>query len=246
MALTRIPTGPSSRARVSGQCDERGLARVVCARERLRPDAGDRRHVDDAAAVISHPCVDGVPGEPDRAHHVDVPDLADRALVGVEDRPELRVGRGVVDKDIEPARLAHDLSDHRLACCRVAHVPRYGERASPGGDDGCRGRVARLGVPGVECDGRPRLCEHGGDGETDPPAAAGDERHSPLEGEAVGDAQFSAEEPAWSLERASIRSSSAASRRSSRRHAARRSAVPSISSRRWRWGVSTWIAAATR
>ena len=96
-------------------------------------------------------------------------------------------------------------------------------------------------------DRRPRLGKDTGNRQPDAAASTGDQSDPAVEGEALRDAhgQLRLEVPAWSFDRTSMRSSSAASRLSSRRQAARRSAVPSISRSCWRWAVSTCIAAAT-
>ena len=122
----------------------------------------------------------------------------------------------------------------RLAGRGVADVPGHGDRQASRGDDLRGRRLACVRMPGVERDRRPRLGERRGDGEPDAPAPTGDQGDTAVEGEPLSDAhaQLRLEVPAWSFERTSMRSRSAASRRSRRRHAASRSAVPSISSRR--------------
>jgi hypothetical protein len=77
-------------------------------------------------------------------------------------------------------------------------VSGHGDRRAAGGNDLGSAGLARLRVTRIERHRRPRLGERGGDGQPDAPAASGDQRDAPVQGEALGDthAQLRLEVPA--------------------------------------------------
>ncbi len=81
-----------------GHTDERGLAHAVGTDQGVAADATDRGDVDDGAAMLSHPGLDGQPGHSPCPLEVHLPDLVERRLLGIQKRAELGVGGGIVTR----------------------------------------------------------------------------------------------------------------------------------------------------
>ena len=109
---------------LAGEVDQRGLRHVVRADERTGPQSADRDDVQDHAAVLVHVLVPRGAGEAQRCGDVRVEDLRDRAEVGVHQRAEHGIDRGVVDDDVA----APERVDHRRARRRR---PRRDRRPNP-------------------------------------------------------------------------------------------------------------------
>src|SRR5438309_1923064 len=238
---------PGQRAR---DIDERRLARVVSACHRLRSDAGDRRHVDDAAAVLLHPRVACQADHAQRRQHIRVEHLLHHRLVGVEERAELRVGGRVVHQDVETSGSLHDRAHDRRGFVMPSHVTGCRIGAPAGAGDRADGLFARVGVAAVDRDLRAGFGECRRDRQPDAAAGTGDEGGAIREREAVEQRHTSAQFNGTGLTRVgacpSMWSSRTISRRSTSRHARSLAWAASISSSRWRSAMLTCNAAATR
>ena len=163
-----------------------GLRRVVVDVVGVRHRVVDRADVDDHAAA---PLLDPIAPRLLRAHE-------GRLQVGVHDEVPRLVGEveevhaprhaGVVDQDVEPAKLADGLADHAGDVGALRDVGFDG--------DGVRARLAHrrggvLSAGGVDVDDGDAgaLARHlKGDAASDPHAAAGDQRHPAFELHASG------------------------------------------------------------
>ena len=86
----------------------------------------DRGHIDDGAAAALGHGLDALAAHQKVAADVDVHGLLKGAQVRVLNRPKVRVGRRVVDQDVEPAVLRREHAKHLLDGRRIADVA--GER----------------------------------------------------------------------------------------------------------------------
>ena len=106
--------------------DQRGLGDTICPGERGRPEARDRRHVDDVPAVLAHPLFEYELCEEEHAVDVYVERLVPRPFLYVDRGAEMGVGSRIVYEDVylaEPfERLVHEI----LELIEFAGVHRHG------------------------------------------------------------------------------------------------------------------------
>jgi len=161
--------------------DHRGLGDVVDAEPESGADAAHARHVDDRAAVLAHVPVDGELGQRENAADVDVEGLVPGAQVGVEAVPEVRVGGGVVDQDVDPAVPVERRADQPLELVRLSGVGSERHRGvrTDGVETFGLGVEVRL-LAAREHDFGAPLDERVGDGAADAAACAGDNRNPVL------------------------------------------------------------------
>ncbi len=121
IALTRMPWGPHSTARVARQRIDGGLRRrdVQLAGGPAVVQGG--ADVEDLATVVAHPGVIGGAGDMPGPLGVDVQNRAEP--VGREvGRGAEEVARGAVDQDVESAQVLQHAGDRRLHLRGLAHV----------------------------------------------------------------------------------------------------------------------------
>ena len=162
-----------------GQVDETRLGDVVRAHHPAGSETGDRRHVDDGPAVLSHPCLVCAPDPEQRGPEVDGPGLVQGTQVDLHEITGGRVGAGVVHQDVEGTEPLDGGRRRRLGGFLVVGPRRQGKDRAlvhtgvdhllPGGLDGlflASGDDHALGPAAGELEGR---------GEPDAPAGTRDE-----------------------------------------------------------------------
>ena len=132
----------------------------------------------DGAAPLPHPPPPRKLAPHQRGGEVDGHGLVPRGQVGVDDRPDVGVGGGVVDQDVDGAEAGHGGFDRGLGVLRAADVAGH---PGAGRADLGRGRLAALGPPAGDHHPGPLGYEGGGDGLADPPRPPGDQRRLALE-----------------------------------------------------------------
>ncbi len=165
------------------QVDQRRLRDVVGADEGRRAQAADGGDVQHHSASLAHAVPPGRLTEAERPGDVRVPDLRDRAELGIDQRPEDRVGRRVVHEDVDRPELG-DAVRHRGVCdlgiARGTAV--RGGFAAQGLERRAR-FVELVLLARHDAYGRAGRREGLGDRATDAPGAAGDECGAPVEAE---------------------------------------------------------------
>ena len=84
----------------------------------------------------------GLDGHVEIAANVHVDGFLEGRYVSVQHMAELRVGGGVVDRDVEAAELLADLREHRLNLLQLANVAGHRGGLSASRDDGVGYRLA--------------------------------------------------------------------------------------------------------